>query len=42
VRATASLWRIGERPARDRLILLLARFGPDDDRADGRAARALL
>jgi hypothetical protein len=42
LRATASLCRIGGRPARDRLSLLLARFGPDDDCADLRAARALL
>jgi len=39
---TASLCRIGRRPARDRLSLLLARFGSDDDCADVRAARALL
>lgn len=42
LRATASLCRIGGRPARDRLSLLLARFGPDDDCADLRAARAML
>ena len=42
LRATASLCRIGGRRARDRLSLLLARFGPDDDCADVRAARALL
>jgi DNA-binding winged helix-turn-helix (wHTH) protein/tetratricopeptide (TPR) repeat protein len=42
LRATASLCRIGRRPARDRLSLLLARFGSDDDCADVRAARALL
>ena len=42
LRATASLCRISGRPARDRLALLLARFGPDDDCADVRAARALL
>jgi hypothetical protein len=42
LRATASLCRIGGRPARDRLARLLARFGPDDDCADVRAAWALL
>jgi predicted ATPase len=42
LRATASLCRIGGRRARDRLPLLLARFGPDDEGADVRAARALL
>jgi tetratricopeptide (TPR) repeat protein len=42
LRATASLCRIGGRPARDRLSLLLTRFGPDDECADVRAARALL
>src|SRR5262245_13318549 len=42
LRATASLCRIGGRRARDRLSRLLARFGPDDDCADVRAARALL
>jgi hypothetical protein len=42
MRATASLCRIGGRQARDRLRSLLARFGPDDDCTDVRAARALL
>lgn len=42
LRATSSLCRIGRRQARDRLARLLARFGPDDDCADVRAARALL
>jgi hypothetical protein len=42
LRATASLCRIGGRRARNRLSLLLARFRPDDDCADVRAARALL
>ncbi len=42
LRATASLCRIGRRPARDRLTSLVALFGPDDDCADVRAARAML